>query len=55
MFRVVTTADAPRESWLAARVTGIGASESPKVMGLAPRSHGEALSVYAAKVDPQPQ
>jgi putative phage-type endonuclease len=47
---VVSSSD--REAWLAARSTGIGASESAAILGLS--SWASPLSVYMGKVDPTP-
>ena len=52
-YEVVCEKGAPRPAWLAARTTGIGASEMPKILGVGPPSHGDAMTTYAAKVAPQ--
>lgn len=41
--------DAPRDRWLAARRTGIGASEIAMVLGLAPGDWGSPFSLYWRK------
>jgi putative phage-type endonuclease len=43
---------ADRQPWLVARRTGIGASESPGILGVSPWSSG--IAVFAEKVDPDP-
>lgn len=52
-YIVVCDRGTPRAEWLAARISGIGASEMPKLLGVGPASHGDAMTVYAAKVAPQ--
>jgi len=43
---------ADRPAWLLARRSGIGASESPGILGVSPWSSG--IAVFAEKVDPDP-
>lgn len=49
-FKVLVRAGAPREIWLDARKVGVGASESPAVLG--DTSWGTPLSIYVEKTTP---
>lgn len=51
--RLVCRADAPREQWLKARKTGLGASDASKIIGLS--KWGDAFSVWADKTGRAPE
>lgn len=45
--RLVLKADAPRDAWLEARKTGLGASDASKILGLS--NYGDQFTVWAEK------